>query len=73
MAFSLTENVEKWNRATNTVGSSRLKLRLGVSYLASDFSGLEAGSADILALRVTVYESADALDIWIPTTTGTTV
>jgi len=46
---------------------------VGARYLASNFSGLEAGSADVLALGVTVYQGADALDIWIPTTTGTTV
>jgi hypothetical protein len=41
--------------------------------LARDFSGLEAGSADILALGVTVNQGANALDIWIPTAAGTTV
>ena len=41
--------------------------------LARDFSGLEAGSADVLALGVTVHQGADALDIWIPTAAGTTV
>ena len=41
--------------------------------LARDFSGLKAGSADILALGVTVHQGADALDIWIPTAAGTTV
>ena len=41
--------------------------------LARDFSGLEAGSADVLALGVTVYERTDALDIWLPTATGTTI
>ena len=41
--------------------------------LARDFSGLEAGSADVLALGVTVHQGADALDIRVPTATGTTV
>lgn len=41
--------------------------------LARDFSGLEAGSADVLALGVTVNQGADALDIWVPTAAGTTV
>jgi len=41
--------------------------------LARDFSGLEAGSADVLALGVTVNQGADALDIRVPTATGTTV
>ncbi|MEY2732283.1 MAG: hypothetical protein RLZZ523_154 [Actinomycetota bacterium] len=47
--------------------------RVGARYLASNFSGLEAGSTDVLTLGVTVYKSTDALDIWIPATTGTTV
>ena len=41
--------------------------------LACDFSGLEAGSADVLALGVTVHQGADALDIRVPTAAGTTV
>jgi hypothetical protein len=53
------------------VGIKELQVEEG--YLASDFSGLEAGSADVLALGVTVYKGADTLDIWIPATTGTTV
>ena len=73
MAFSLTGNVERWNRATNIVGRTGKKLQVEESYLASDFSGLEAGSTDVLALGVTIYQGADALDIWIPTATGTTV
>ena len=41
--------------------------------LASDLSSLEAGGADVLALGVTIYESTDALDIWIPAATGTAI
>ena len=41
--------------------------------LARDLSCLEARSADILALGVAVDESAHSLDIWIPTTAGTTI
>ena len=41
--------------------------------LARHFSRLEAGSADVLALGITVNQGADALDIWIPTAAGTTV
>lgn len=46
---------------------------MGARYLASNFSGLEAGSTDVLTLGVTVYESTDALDIWIPAATGTAI
>ena len=42
-------------------------------YLTCDFSGLEAGSADVLALGVAINEGADSLDIGVPTATGTTV
>ena len=41
--------------------------------LARDFSGLKAGSADILTLGVSVNQGADALNIWIPTAAGTAV
>ena len=41
--------------------------------LARDFSGLEAGSADVLALGVTVDQGANALNIWVPAATGTTI
>ena len=41
--------------------------------LARYLSSLEAGSAYILALGVSINESADALDIWIPAAAGTTV
>ena len=45
----------------------------GNKKLARDLSSLEAGGAYVLALGVTVYESTDALDIWIPAATGTAI
>lgn len=42
-------------------------------YLTSNFSGLKAGGAYVLSLCISVNQGADTLDIWIPTTTGTTV
>ncbi len=59
-----TNTTGKWNEWMESVK------RKG---LARDFSGLEAGSADVLALGVTVNQGADALDIWVPTAAGTTV
>ena len=41
--------------------------------LASDLSSLEAGGADVLTLGVTIDQCADALNVWIPTTTSATV
>lgn len=63
------------NRDINTTGKNPSPQRAEWKgfELASDLSGLEAGSAYILAFGVSVNESADALDIWIPTATGTTV
>lgn len=55
--------MKEWN-----VRRERIKL-----YLASDFSSLEAGSADVLTLGIAINQCADALDIRIPTATGTTV
>ena len=61
-------------QATNTTGKwNEWMESLKRKGLARDFSGLEAGSADVLALGVTVNQGADALDIWIPTAAGTTV
>jgi hypothetical protein len=61
-------------RVTNTIGKCKyLTTWIKRKCLARDFSGLEAGCADVLALGVTVYQGADALDIWIPTAAGTTV
>ena len=40
--------------------------------LAGYFAGLEARGADILTLCLATYEGTDALDIWIPATTGLT-
>ena len=37
--------------------------------LTSDFAGFKARRADVLTLALSAYESADALDIWIPATT----
>ena len=54
-------------RATSTTGKEKK------CELTSDFSGLEAGSADVLAFGVTVDQSANALDIWVPAATGTTI
>jgi hypothetical protein len=61
-------------RATNTTGKwNEWMESLKRKGLARDFSGLEAGSADVLALGVTVNQGADALDIRVPTAAGTTV
>ena len=61
-------------RVTNTTGKRNEWMEsLKRKGLARDFSGLEAGSADVLALGVTVHQGANALDIWIPTAAGTTV
>ena len=61
-------------RVTNTTGKwNEWMESLKRKGLARDFSGLEAGSADVLALGVTVHQGANALDIWIPTAAGTTV
>ena len=61
-------------RVTNTTGKRNEWMEsLKREGLARDFSGLEAGSADVLALGVTVNQGADALDIRVPTAAGTTV
>jgi hypothetical protein len=56
-----------------------LELRLRVdtnivgrpNQLAENFSSLQAGGADVLALGITVNESANSLNIWIPTAAST--
>ena len=58
------------NRDINTAGKSPSSYE---TKLARYLSSLEAGSAYILALGVSINESADALDIWIPAAAGTTV
>ena len=67
------ENFEEVTRDTNTVGDCYRSCEKEEGYLASNFSGLEAGSADVLTLGVSVNQGADALNIRIPATTGTTV
>jgi hypothetical protein len=61
-------------RDTNIVGKKKLARSVeSKRYLTCDFSGLEAGSADILTLGIAVHQGANALNIWVPAATGTTV
>jgi len=70
----LMEKLFLVRRATNTTGKwNEWMESVKRKGLARDFSGLEAGSADVLALGVTVNQGADALDIRVPTAAGTTV
>jgi hypothetical protein len=70
--MSMAPNVME-KRDTNIVGKKMARSVGSKRYLTCDFSGLEAGSADILTLGIAIDQCANALNIWVPATTGTTV
>lgn len=41
--------------------------------LAINFSGFKAGSTDVFALGVAIYECTNILNVWIPATASTTL
>ena len=68
------EKSEMKNRDITTRGEkSESVMRESSALFSERLSGLKAGSADVLTLGVTIYQSTDTLDVWIPTATGTTV